>query len=126
MITSADLAAFRDLAKDFFTTVSIEIYSSSDKTDAPSAHTWDDSIKTYPTTPTATVDGWVRSRPNADVDEDEAAIINEEETRLFVEVGTAIEKGDKVVFGGKSFSVIDTNADNTYLILLRVSLRRVE
>lgn len=134
MITEEDLAAFRDVVEGFFST-SIDIYHSSDLAGdyayADGSAPWDDSIKdpdpqSLPATPSLTVLGWVRSRPNPDLSEELAALVNEEQTRMFVPVGTAVEKGDLAVFGGDQYQVIDTNPQNTYRVLLRCSLRRLE
>lgn len=46
--------------------------------------------------------------------------------RLFLPVGTPIENGDRVVVKGETYTVLATNAENTYRPVLRVSLRRAE
>lgn len=121
MITAEDMAGLMDMAEGFMQT-SVDIYHATDATTG-----WDDSVKNAPAlAPDLTVLGWVRSRPNVDLDEDLAALINEEQTRLFVPVGTVLEKGDRVVIAGDAYNVIDTNAQNTWRVLLRCSLRRIE
>ena len=46
--------------------------------------------------------------------------------RLFLPVGTPIENGDRVVIGGETYTVLATNAENTYRPVLRCSLRKAE
>jgi len=46
--------------------------------------------------------------------------------RLFLEVGTDITPGDRVMVGGAMFTVSDTTAESTWLPLLTASLRRIE
>lgn len=46
--------------------------------------------------------------------------------RLFLEVGTDIATGDRVRVGAESFTVVDTDAESTWLPMLTVTLRRIE
>ena len=75
----------------------------------------------------STVNGWLFSEPSpviTMVNGVQQALVNT--YRLFLPVGTDIQSGDQVVIEGNSFTVSDTNAESTWLPLLRVSLRRLE
>lgn len=45
--------------------------------------------------------------------------------RLYLELGTDIEPGDRVRIAGETFTVSDTTAENTIQAMLTVSLRRI-
>ena len=73
-----------------------------------------------------TVNGWLYSDPQAVITEvgQIQGLVNT--YRLFLPVGTDILSGDQVVIGGNTFTCSDTNAESTYLPLLRCTLRRLE
>lgn len=73
-----------------------------------------------------TVDGWLRSMPSDGVDVAYGQTSVHATHRLFVPVGTDIAAFDKVIIAGKAYKVIDTGAESTYQVLIRVSLRKSE
>ena len=97
----------------------IEIYH---KTSAGNDFSDDEDV--FPDTPDLTVIGWFRNAPNINLTDEFAAVQQVDDGRLFLPVGTALSRGDKVVVAGTAWSVIDTNEESTYQVLLRALLRR--
>lgn len=102
-------------------TSTVEIYR---KTDAINA--FSDDSETYPDDPNETVDGWLRVQPDHDLTVERGAVVHSEEARLFVPRATTLSRGDKVVVGGESYYVVDANTNNTYRVLTRAALRRLD
>lgn len=73
-----------------------------------------------------TTKGWLRLQPDNRLDTGLQAVRGVDDARLFLPVGTSIERGDQVEINGDRFTVFDTNADNTWKVTLRVSLRRLD
>lgn len=86
---------------------------------------YSDDQENFASTPDLTVMGWFRNAPNIALNEDFAALQQVDDGRLFLPVGTKLDRGDKVVVAGGAWTVVDTSAESTYKVLLRVLLRRV-
>lgn len=74
-------------------------------------------------TQSATVKGWLYSKPVPVAVVDAGAIVTVNTYRLFLPVGTTISPGDQVTIGGREFTVSDTTSESTWPALLTVSLR---
>ena len=135
----AELASLAEVAEGLMNS-EIRIYAQSDE-DSPSAppnDSWDDSTEaaiTDDAEPTAVVNGWFRNQPDYTVADMAGAIGHEEDGRLFVPLGTVLERRDKVVVlpldengvsiePGTAYRVVDTSVENTWKVLIRASLRR--
>lgn len=94
------------------------------KVDAENAFT--DDAETYPTSPDETVAGWLRVQPDHDLTVERGAVVHSEEARLFVPRAVTLSRGDKVVISGEAFFVVDANTHNTYRVLTRAALRRLD
>jgi hypothetical protein len=124
LVTTEELASLAELAELGMLTP-VLIYART--TVRNYATGWDDSSGTseqYATTPVS-VNGWVRSRPDPNTDDDLSVIEHVEDVRLFLPLGTVTQRGDKVVIAGVEYAIIDDNAENTYRVLHRVALRRI-
>lgn len=118
MLSAAELGAVREVAlSGMITPVIIKRLSIG-------AGPYGDDVTSF--APIATVNGWLYSDPQAVITEvgGTQGLVNT--YRLFLPVGTDILSGDQVVIGGNTFIVSDTNAESTYLPLLRCTLRRLE
>jgi len=71
------------------------------------------------------VKGWmyVTTTPVMTVGSGLQALVNTQ--RLYLELGTDIETGDRVEVGGAMFTVEDTTKENTIQAMLTVSMKRV-
>jgi hypothetical protein len=136
LLHHSELNALAEFAEALFNS-RVEIYYHSIQTAGDS---WDDSVSAEiedDTTPSVVVDGWFRNQPDYQTSDALAAIAHEEDGRLFVPLGTVLGRQDKVVVyardvetgeatgTGTAYRVIDTNYENTYRVLIRVSLRRI-
>jgi hypothetical protein len=74
----------------------------------------------------STITGWLFSEPQPVLTIDSGSTVMVNTYRWFCPVGTDIRSGDKIIIGGSDFTVSDTNAESTWLPLLRCSLRRIE
>lgn len=94
-------------------------------------HTYDDTNpytddEVVITTTTKTVKGWLRSTPVGDINNvngQQAVVPN---SRLFVPVGTDIRPRDTVTIDGNDYTVQDATTENTWKVLIRAQLERVE
>lgn len=135
LINTEEIAALSEVAESLFNS-RIEIYHQHEEDQSSS---WDDSVEQEiadGATPDAVVSGWFRNQPDYQTSDDLAVLAHEEDGRLFVPVGTALERTDKVVVfalnaagetvgDGTAYRVIDTNVENTWKVVLRASLRRI-
>ena len=133
LIGSEELAALAGTAEALFNS-RIEIFHQSDEDQSGS---WDDSVEGEQSDePDEVVLGWFRAQPDYQTSDALAAIAHEEDGRLFVPLGTALERRDLVkvyeldangatVGDGTSYRVIDTNVENTWKVLIRAALRRM-
>jgi len=119
-ITDTEMASLQGLMLDFLQ-ADVEIYSKSDAENPYSDSGW-----SYPATPSVVVKGWLRKMPDYQLTDDFAAFQHIDDARLFLPIGTPIERGDKVVVAGDAFTVVDANDHNTWQVTLRVSLRRMD
>lgn len=119
-ISDTELSSLQDLMLGFLQ-ADVEIYSKTD-----SENPYSDSGWGYPASPSMVVKGWLRKMPDYQLTDDFAAFQHVDDARLFLPLGTPIERGDKVVVAGDAFSVIDANDKNTWQVTLRVSLRRMD
>ena len=71
-----------------------------------------------------TVKGWFYSTPTKVQTVDTGAIITVNTYRLYLPIGTDIKPGDRVMVGPDEYTVSDTTAESTWLVLLNVSLRK--
>jgi hypothetical protein len=135
ILGQSELNALAEYAEALFNS-RVEIYYHSVQT---AGVPWDDSVSEEiedDTTPSVVVDGWFRNQPDYQTNDALAAIAHDEDGRLFVPLGTVLGRQDKVVVypidadgnpasTGTAYRVIDTNHENTYRVLIRVSLRRI-
>ena len=133
LIATDQLASLASIAESLFNS-RIEIYHQSDEDQTGS---WDDSVEgTQSDEPDEVVLGWFRNQPDYQTSDSLAAIAHEEDGRLFVPLGTTLERRDRVkvyplnesgetVGDGTSYRVIDTNVENTWKVLIRAALRRM-
>lgn len=117
LLSDAEMAALREIALSGMQS-SVEVWTRSTlRTDDG----WED-VFAY----SATVDGWIDSTPTPMQTEVSGKVTTVNTYRLFVPVGTAVEPGDHVVSGGKTFIVSDTTSESTWQAMLKVSLRFAE
>ena len=133
LIATDQLASLAGIAESLFNS-RVEIYHQSDE-DQPTS--WDDSVEGIQSTePDEVVLGWFRNQPDYQTGEALSAITHEEDGRLFVPLGTSLERRDKVIVfaldasgnsigSGTAYRVIDTNYENTWKVLIRAALRRM-
>ncbi|HXS47563.1 MAG TPA: hypothetical protein VN756_08875 [Solirubrobacterales bacterium] len=133
LIGTEELAALSEVAESLYNS-RIEIFHQSDEDQSGS---WDDSVEgAQSDEPDEVVLGWFRNQPDYQTNDSLAAITHEEDGRLFVPLGTALERRDSVkvyaldadgntVGDGTSYRVIDTNVENTWKVLIRAALRKI-
>lgn len=133
LIAVNELAALADIAESLFNS-RIEIFHQADEDQSTS---WDDSVEgALSDEPDEVVLGWFRNQPDYTVSDQLAALAHEEDGRLFVPLGTSLERRDKVkvyaldaagetVGDGVAYRVIDTNVENTWKVLIRAALRKL-
>lgn len=121
LVSDAQMASLRELGKaGLQTDVTIWRLSVNDGLDSGaygSEATW---------TELETVKGWLRSAPALRNDVGGGMLSTDNQYRLFLEVGTDCRTGDRVVIDGNTFVVIDTTAESTWKVYLRLTLRRKE
>jgi len=78
------------------------------------------------TTATTTVKGWLRTVPVGDLTSIDGQIAVATSHRLFVPVGTDIASNDRVSVDGIMYTVQETTVTNTWRVLIRCQLERVE
>jgi len=118
LLTDAELGAVREVAKlGMVSDVTIYDHSVVETIDG-SADAW--------VARSSPVKGWLHSTPTPTlaIMSGVQGVVNT--YRLFLEVGTDITPGDRVMVGGAMFTVSDTTAESTWLPLLTASLRRIE
>lgn len=120
LVSDAEVASLRDYALSGMQT-EIQIFH---KTTVP--NDFSDDGESFPVDPDITVLGWFRNAPNIDLSGDFSALQQVDDGRLFLPVGTVLDRGDRVVVAGEAWTVVDTNKESTYKVLLRVLLRRVD
>lgn len=118
LVSAAEMASLAVFAESAMQTEVSIYHKSSDE------NSYSDDQVTYPTEPDAVVLGWFRNQPDYQLTEEFSALQHVEDGRLFLPLGTALSRGDKVVVMGTNWFVIDTNLESTYRVLMRVSLRR--
>lgn len=94
------------------------------KTDA--VNDFSDDGESYPTDPDVTTKGWLRLQPDYDLTVDRGVLQHTEDARLFIPRSIPLHRGDKVVVGDENFFVVDSNNNNTYRVLTRAALRRLD
>ena len=75
---------------------------------------------------TKTVKGWLRTVPAGDLDRTSGQIAVVTSHRLFVPVGTDIASNDTVTIDSIDYLVQETSITNTYRLLIRAQLQRIE
>jgi hypothetical protein len=75
---------------------------------------------------TTTVKGWLRTTPVGDIDNISGMQAVLSSFRLFVPVGTDIAPRDKVNVDGIDYTVQDATVENTWKVLIRCQLERIE
>lgn len=99
----------------------VEIYRKAD-----AINDFSDDAESYPEDPDETVAGWLRVQPDHDLTVERGAVVHSEEARLFVPRAVTLSRGDKIVVSGEAFYVVDVNTHNTYRVLTRAALRRLD
>lgn len=137
LISKEEMAALAETVEDVYgDRTEVEIYH---QTEADEETSWDDSVEAPiedDATPAAVVNGWFRNQPDYQTTDALAALAHEEDGRLFLPLGTELSRTDKVVVfpmddegnrigNGTAYRVIDTNFENTFKVLVRVSLKRL-
>lgn len=120
LVSAAELTALAETAERGMQT-EVRIFH---KTDG--VNDFSDDEAGYADDPDETVDGWLRIQPDFDLSDQFAALQHVEDGRLFLPRETSVARGDKVVIGGENFYVVDANTNNTFRVLTRVSLRRMD
>ena len=135
MIAAGELEALASLAEGFMVS-QVEIWRFT--IPSPSSG-WDDSTDEgidEDSDPDVVVRGWFRNQPDHQLSDALAALAHNEDGRLFVPLGTTLYRRDLVrvtsldedgnpAGEGETFRVIDTNATNTWRVLVRASLMRL-
>ena len=121
LISSAEIASLAEIAESAMLTLDIQIFHKVDV-----ENSFSDDGETYPDDPDETVQGWLRVQPDFDLTDAFAVLQHIEDGRLFVPRTATMDRGDKVVVNGEAYSVVDVNTNNTYRVLTRASLRRMD
>jgi hypothetical protein len=117
LVSTSQMAALEGLVKRGMET-SVDIYPKVE-VETPS-----DTEVQWPTK-SQTVKGWMRSEPANRFDIDVGVTEAQTPFRLLLPVGTAIFPGDHVIIAGETYSVADTNVENTIKTSLRCWLRKL-
>lgn len=117
LISDAEMNALRDVALQGMQTDVLLYPLSNVVTDDGQQTTW-----TY----SSTVKGWLYSTPTPVITLVSGGMATVNTYRLFLPVDTAIDAGDHVIIGGRTFIVSDTTQESTWNPLLRCSLRYAE
>jgi hypothetical protein len=118
MISPSQLSALQGLAaKQFATSFTVR------RTTYGSDVLGDDATDPAPAT-IGTFKGWLHSAPTAEASLDGgAALVTSNTYQLGCAVGTDIRPRDFVTIGANTYVVTDTTADETWPVMLNVSLR---
>jgi hypothetical protein len=119
LVSAAEVASLRaDYERGFTTLATIK------RPDFGSDELGDDAVDTDPAT-IGTVYGWLSGGPTAEPTND-GGIVTVNTHRFDTFVGTDIRPRDQLVIGGRSFTVTDTNTDETLPLSLSCTLRSRE
>lgn len=117
LVSTAQLNALRSLVEEGMETW-VDIYPKVE-VETPS----DTSVE-WPTK-SQTLKGWLRSDPANRFAVDVGVTEAQAPFRLLLPVGTEIHSGDRVVISGDTYTVVDTNVENTLKVSLRCWLRKL-
>lgn len=118
LVSASELAALRDVAQLGMQTEVMVLTRTTVQNDDGQGDFWPNTGPTYL--------GWLYSEPTPQITLNAGEQVTVNTYRLFFPVGTAIAPGDHCLIEGSYFTVSDTNAESTWLPLLRCSLRRLE
>lgn len=117
LLSASEMAEVRSVGLQGMQTLVTILARSTVQTDDGWESVWADAGDAY---------GWIDSTPTPMQTEVSGKITTVNTYRLFLPVGTAIDPGDRVVSGGRTFVVSDTTAESTWQEMLKVSLRFAE
>ena len=129
LLTDRNIEELRKLAMlGMQTKVTIKRRSVVDSSSDPLTDYGDDQVSYTLTSESriSTVKGWFFSVPATAQEPDTGQILTSNVYRVFLPVGTDIQAGDEVIVGASTYIVSDTNAESTWLPLLRCNLRKSE
>ena len=118
LLSAAQMAAIQAMALPQFTTPIVV-----KRPTIGSDELGDDAVDLDPETIGSGVKGWLSSAPVAEPSVDAADLTVANTYRLGVPVGTDIRPRDFVEIGGQTYRVTDTNPDETWPVMLSVTLR---
>ena len=111
LLTDSQMASIRSLGEKGMT-VDVTITRATTYT-ADDSNPFGDDTLNYETT-TTTVKGWLLSNMGREFDEDGNRIVAVHDFTLRVPVGTAIDSKDTCVIAGASYTVMETNTEDTW------------
>lgn len=123
LISEKQMAAISTLAETGMVTT-VEIFRRSGA--VPSASDdYGDNVEFNETSPSrrGTVQGWLRTVPASQASIDAGAVVTDTVWELRVPSGTDIQVGDDATIKTVEYTVVSTDADNTYLPYIKCNLR---